>query len=68
MSLSANIAKERENRGISQQELAEKTGVHQSHISHIEKGLKMPNVLMLVKIADVLNCSIDGLLDRNTDQ
>lgn len=64
MGLSDNISELRTSKGVSQEELAEKVGVHQTFISHIEKGIKTPTVSMLVAIADELDCSTDYLLDR----
>ncbi|MCM1225163.1 MAG: helix-turn-helix transcriptional regulator [Lachnospiraceae bacterium] len=64
MGLSNNIFELRTSKGVSQEELAEKVGVHQTFISHIEKGIKTPTVSMLVAIADELDCSTDYLLDR----
>lgn len=64
MGLSENISELRTIRGISQEKLAEKVGVHQTFISHIEKGIKTPTLSMLVAIADELDCSTDYLLDR----
>lgn len=64
MGLSNNISELRIIRGVSQEELAEKIGVHQTFISHIEKGIKTPTVSMLVAIADELDYSMDYLLDR----
>lgn len=65
MILANSIMECRTKKGISQKELAEQVGVHQTFISHVEKGLKTPTVSMLVAIADVLDCSIDGLLGRD---
>lgn len=67
MALANNIMEQRTEKGISQSELAEMLGVHQTFISHVEKGIKTPTVSMLVAIADVLDCSVDGLLGRDTN-
>lgn len=44
----------REQAGLTQQELAEKAGLRQSHISRLEQGHHSPSALTLQKIADVL--------------
>jgi len=54
----------REYRGFTQPELAEKIGVSQQMISYIEKGLKEPSTINLIRIADSLNCSLDELTGR----
>jgi DNA-binding XRE family transcriptional regulator len=57
-----NIAKIRKRKGLTQMELAELVGVNRFHISKIERGKRMPSVKLLIKIADVLNVSLDDLL------
>lgn len=65
MSLGENIVIFRKEKGITQTEIAERIGVQSSFISRIEKGRKTPSVARLIDIADILDCSIDRLLDRN---
>lgn len=52
----------RELKGITQTELAEKSGVEQPEISKAEKGVKDLKGSYLVSIARVLDCSVDELL------
>ena len=54
----------RKERGLTQAELAEKLGVHQSTISLIENAARNPSANLLVKIADVLDVTIDELIDK----
>ena len=56
----------RENRGLSQSELAEKAGFQPSAISHFETGRRNPSFDNLRKLADMLNTSIDSLLGRES--
>lgn len=49
-------------RGLSQMELAEKTGLHQTHVSHFERGERRPDAGQLATIAKVLRTSTDELL------
>ena len=56
--------KYREAKGISQTELAERVGVTQQSISDYEKDFKEPRFDVLVRIANVLDCSTDKLLGR----
>ena len=65
MAFSENVRQAREREGLSQEEFAEHIGVTQQMVSKYESGTKVPAVSTLVDIADVLNCSIDGLLDRH---
>lgn len=56
-----NIAKIRKQKGFTQTKLAELVGVSKFHISRIENGKSSPSVKLLIKIADVLNVSLDDL-------
>ena len=57
----------REEKGLSQKELASKLGVSPTNIYNYEVGRTEPNIEMLVKIADILQVSIDYLLERSDD-
>lgn len=46
-------------RGVMQDELAEAIGVSQSCISSYIRGTHMPNYYTIIRIAQVLRCSID---------
>lgn len=52
----------RELKGITQTELAKKSGVEQSEISKAEKSVKDLKGACWASIARALNCSIDELL------
>lgn len=58
------IVRIRESRGITQSDLAERTGLKPSAISHFESGRRRPCLANLVKLADALGCSADVLLGR----
>lgn len=45
------LLKARENVGMTQKELAKKTGVHQANISKIERGLANPSLSLLNRLA-----------------
>ena len=57
----------REQRGISQTELANFLGVVRSTICQYEKGNRMPDSNILGKLADYFNVSVDYLLGREAD-
>lgn len=63
--LSANIAenikKYREMKKMTQQEVAEKAGLHLTYLNHLEAGKYHPSTFTLWKIAKVLKVSIDSL-------
>lgn len=44
--------------GISQEELAFKSGISAAHLGQIERGLKAPTIITIDKIAKALNISL----------
>ena len=58
------IKKIREARGMRQYELANRMGVKQASVSAWESGRAMPSAENLVKLADILECTVDALLGR----
>ena len=56
------IAHWRTKLNISQSELARRAEISQSHISKLEKGIKMPSFFMLFKIAKALGICPKDLL------
>ena len=60
------LRKEREEKGLSQTELAEKTGLQPSAISHFELGRRSPSFENLRILADALSVTIDYLLGRQS--
>jgi transcriptional regulator with XRE-family HTH domain len=62
VSLAENIKKIRKKKGWSQKELGEMIGSHLSHINRIETGKQNPSLEVLIKLADALEVSIDGLV------
>lgn len=66
MTLADKIKTTRKIRNITQNEMADALGVNQTFISQLENGRRIPTLEMTERIADVLDCSIDGLLERDT--
>ena len=52
-----NVRTIRNQRGISQKELARRVGVSQVHISSIERGKRRASIPVLLKIMEALKCS-----------
>lgn len=52
----------REKKNVTQVELAERSGVRQSHISAIETGAMLPNIVTLIRIAAALPCKVSELI------
>ena len=60
--LASNIKAERNRRGFTQFELAEKINVSESTISLIERGLQTPSIFLVHDIAKILEIDINDLL------
>ena len=58
------IRKIRESRGLRQYELADRMGVKQASVSAWESGAAMPSAANLIKLADILDCTVDEILGR----
>ena len=58
-----NVRKHRKNKGLSQEELAYKAGVHRTYIGMIERAEKNVTLLNIEKIANALEISISQLLE-----
>ena len=55
----------RKNAGLTQPQLAKKIGVTHAAISFWENNVNIPNVKDCIKIADVLQISLDELVGRD---
>lgn len=58
MDIIKELASLRKERGYSQRELAERSGVNASQIAKLEKGYNSPSVATLTKLAEVLGAEI----------
>ena len=56
------IKERRQATGITQEHIANMLDVNPSHISNIECGRANPSLTALVKIANILQCSVDYFL------
>ena len=69
--LSSNLKELRNEKGMTQAELAEKIGVTQGAVYFWEKGINEPPAGYLVKLARVFSVSVDELLSyesNNTEE
>ena len=62
MSVAENVKSLRLRSGMTQKELAEKVCVDQSMICQIERGTKVPTILLANEIAQALSCQLDDLI------
>lgn len=60
-----NLKKLRKERNMSQETLARKLHIKRQTVSSYETGRSIPDVFILIKIADIFDISIDELVGRN---
>jgi transcriptional regulator with XRE-family HTH domain len=58
------LAEVRRERGLSQEELGHRTGVHRNYIGGIERGERSPSVETIAVLADELEVSLGELFAR----
>lgn len=63
LKIGENLKKIRKSKGLSQQDLAKLTNIDQRIISRYELDINKPELENLIKIAIVLDISIDDLID-----
>ena len=61
-SLGKRIRKCRQDKGLSQEKLAEKVSASKNHMGYVETGKRSVSLLLLVRIANALEVSIEDLL------
>ena len=60
----ALLREARSEKGLSQEALADRAGLHRTYISQIERGLKSPSLKSLEQIANALGIPLSNLLKR----
>ena len=58
-----NLARARRRKGLSQEALSVRASVHRTEISQLERGLRVPRIDTMVKLAAGLGVTPDVLLD-----
>jgi transcriptional regulator with XRE-family HTH domain len=56
-----NVRKRRDARQLTQEALAEKSGLHPTYVSGIERGVRNPSLLIVVRLAKALGASVSDL-------
>ncbi|KKO51004.1 XRE family transcriptional regulator [Paenibacillus sp. DMB20] len=59
------IAKLREEKGLTQEELAAAIGISRASLSHYESDRRKPNLITLTRLADLFQVSVDYIIGRN---
>lgn len=61
--VAGNMKRLRAEKGWSQEELAEHSGLHRTYLSGVERGVRNPTVTVLDKIATALNVRLAELVN-----
>lgn len=62
--LGSKISSFRKSKGIKQEELAERLGVSPQAVSKWENDISCPDIMLLPKLADIFDVTVDELLSR----
>jgi transcriptional regulator with XRE-family HTH domain len=54
--------------GISQEDFADRVGLDRTYVSGIERGIRNPTLLVLLRLAQVLKIPVSGLLEPDQDK
>ena len=65
--LGANVRKRREEKDLTQEALAERANLDPTYISGIERGVRNPSVISVVRIAKALGTTTSKLLTNVDD-
>jgi transcriptional regulator with XRE-family HTH domain len=60
--LGVRVRQIRTRRGLTQVIVAERSGLPQSHVSEIERGVMIPNLVTLLRLAAALECKASTLV------
>lgn len=62
-----NVKRCREQRGLSQEELAFQSDLHRTYVSGVERGIRNPTVAILARLANALGVTPANLLEIQED-
>lgn len=65
--LGSNVRKRREEKELTQEALAERADLDPTYISGIERGMRNPSVLSVVRIAKALGVTTSKLMEKVDD-
>ena len=68
MNIGMNIKNRREKLGITQKQMAENLSLTQSMIAQVERGTKIPNMILCLAIARMLGCTMEDLVEDAKDE
>ena len=59
-----NLQRLRREKSLSQEELADLAGIHQTYLSGVERGKRNPTITVLQRIAEALGTDIQDLVQK----
>ncbi len=59
----ANLVRERKRSGLSQEEISKRAGLHRTEIGYLERGIRLPRLDTILKLAGGLEIQPCDLLD-----
>jgi transcriptional regulator with XRE-family HTH domain len=59
-----NLQRLRREKGLSQEELADRAQIHQTYLSGVERGRRNPTIVVLQRIAKALDADITDLVAK----
>ena len=62
-----NVARLRKGKGLTQEVIAERSGISQQYLSDLERGLRNPTIIRLYEIAQALGVSHVDLVKPDDD-
>ena len=68
MECKSQVKQLRESRGMTQRQLADRLNVSPAAVALWETGTNKPSMKNAVRLADILNCSIDALFGRDDSE
>ena len=64
MRFSHILKRKREEKGLTQAEVAKRIGTTQPNVASFESGYKVPSLKIVVAAADMFRCSVDEMIGR----
>lgn len=64
VALGLAIRQFRSERGLSQEELAARAGLHRTYIGDVERGVRNPTLLSLLRLAEALEVRLSAVVER----
>ncbi len=58
------LRRKREERNLTQAEVAERIGVSRQNVDSYESGYKIPSMRVVIATADLLHCTTDEMIGR----